>query len=82
MPSATLSDKAVAVFAFAAYHQLSSGEPVTDVVLEDRAGHTADPEAIAELEAGGMATKTGERAHFTETGKAKLAAVVEAIRNA
>ena len=35
MPSPTLSDKAVAVFAFAAYHQLSSGEAVVDVVLKD-----------------------------------------------
>ncbi len=30
-----LSDKAVAVFAFAAYHEMSSGETVVDVVLKD-----------------------------------------------
>ena len=37
-----LSDKAVAVFAFAAYHEMSSGETVVDVVLKDGAGHGKD----------------------------------------
>ena len=55
MPSNTLSDKAIAVFAFAAYHQLSSGETVVDVVLHDGAGHAADPEAIKELERSDLA---------------------------
>lgn len=80
MPSTTLTDKAVAVFAFAAYHQLSSGEAVVDVVLKDGAGHAADPEAVAELEAAGLARKDGDRAAFTDSGKAKLASVVEALR--
>ena len=80
MPSTTLSDKATAVFAFAAYHQLSSGEAVIDVVLKDGAGHSAA--AIEELEAAGLATKDGDRAAFTDAGKAKLEAVVAALRGA
>lgn len=82
MPSTTLSDKAIAVFAFAAYHQLSSGEAVIDVALKDGAGHFADPEAIAELEAAELARKEGDRAAFTDAGKAKLDAVITAMRGA
>ncbi len=82
MPSPTLSDKAVAVFAFAAYHQLSSGEAVVDVVLKDGAGHAADPQAIAELEAADLAKQDGDRATFTDGGKRRLAAVVTALRGA
>ena len=81
MPSTTLSDKAIAVFAFAAYHQLSSGEAVIDVVLKDGAGHAADPEAIEELEAADLAKKAGDRAAFTDAGKAKLESVIKALRD-
>ena len=82
MPSKTLSDEAIAVFAFAAYHQLSSGEAVIDVVLKDGAGHAADPKAIEELEAAGLARKDGDRAAFTDAGKARLDAVIAALRSA
>ncbi|WP_237479491.1 hypothetical protein [Lichenibacterium dinghuense] len=82
MASTTLSDKAKAVFAFAAYHQMSSGEPVIDVVLHDGAGHSADPEAIKELEAADLAKTKDDRAAFTDAGKAKLEAVIAAIRGA
>ena len=82
MASSSLSDKAIAVFAFAAYHQLSSGEAVIDVILKDGAGHAADPAAIAELEEGGLAKRDGDRAAFTDEGKARLAAVIEAMRGA
>ncbi|MGI3903480.1 MAG: hypothetical protein ACRYGP_19550 [Janthinobacterium lividum] len=82
MPSTTLSDKAIAVFAFAAYHQLSSGEAVVDVVLKDHAGHAADPAAIGELESSGLVRTDGERAIFTDIGRAKLAAVIAALRGA
>ena len=82
MASSKLSDKAIAVFAFAAYHQLSSGEAVVDVVLKDGAGHAADPEAIQELESADLAKKDGDRATFTEAGKARLAAVITAMRGA
>ena len=77
-----LSDKAIAVFAFAAYHALSSGETVVDVVLKDGAGHAADPSAIQELETAGLATREEERAVFTENGKAHLHAVIAALRDA
>ena len=82
MASRTLSDKAIAVFAFAAYHELSSGETVVDVVLKDGAGHAADPAAIRELEAAGLATTEEDRAVFTDGGKAHLQAVVSALRGA
>ena len=82
MPASPLSDKAVAVFAFAAYHQLSSGEAVVDVVLRDGAGHSADPAAIEELESRNLARAEADRAAFTDDGKALLAKAVEALRNA
>ena len=82
MASSSLSDKAIAVFAFAAYHELSSGDAVVDVVLKDGAGHFADPEAIEELEAAGLAKKNGDRAAFTDSGKARLATLIAAMRGA
>ena len=82
MPNQTLSDKAVAVFAFAAYHQLSSGEPVVDVVLQDKAGHKADPAAIAELEEKDLARAEDDRAVFTDRGRVTLGKVVDALRAA
>ena len=82
MPSITFSDEALAIFAFAAYHQLASGEPVVDVVLEDGAGHAADPKAVSELQTGGFIETAGGRAAFTETGRSKIAAVVAALRSA
>ena len=82
MPTEPLSDKAVAVFAFAAYHQLSSGEAVTDVVLQDGAGHAADPQAIAELEQRDLARSDGERATFTDDGRAQLGKIIDAMRSA
>ena len=77
-----LSDKAIAVFAFAAYHALSSGETVVDVVLQDGAGHAADPTAIRELEAAGLATTEKDRAVFTASGKTQLQGVIAALRGA
>ncbi len=77
-----LSDKGIAVFAFAAYHQLTSGETVTDVVLHDGAGHAADPQAIKELEESGLAKEENDRAVFTPDGQAMLTKVVDAIRGA
>ena len=82
MPDEGLSDKAVAVFAFAAYHELSSGEKVVDVVLRDGAGHAADPDAIRELEGKGLARVDGERAVFSDSGKAHLEKALAALREA
>jgi hypothetical protein len=75
-----LSDKARAVLAFAAYHQLASGETVKDVVLHDGAGHAAEPAAIRELEAVGNARVEHDRAVFTPQGQRALEKVVAAIR--
>ncbi|GGK31701.1 hypothetical protein GCM10011322_17870 [Salinarimonas ramus] len=75
-----LSDKALAVFAFAAYHQLESGEPVTGVVRRDGAGHKADEAAIEELREAGLATIEETRVEFTDQGEAVLAALVGALR--
>ena len=82
MNSTPLSPKALAVFAFALYHQLSSGEPVSGVVAADGAGHRADPDAVAELEAAGLARLEGERINFTETGLQRLAAALEGMERA
>ena len=77
-----LSDKGLAVFAFAAYHQFTSGEKVADVVLHDGAGHAADPQAVKEVEAAGLATVKNDRAEFTPDGQAMLGRVLDAIRGA
>lgn len=49
-----LSDGALAVFAFAAYHELSSGQRVLSVVREDGAGHRANAAAVDELDERGL----------------------------
>jgi hypothetical protein len=75
-----LSDKALAIFAFAAYHQLASGQTVSSVVQSDGAGHKADDEAVAELQARGLAQADGRTVHFTPDGESALAAVIESLR--
>ena len=75
-----LSDKALAVFAFAAYHQLESGEPVTGVVRRDGAGHHADEEAIRELSEAGLVTVEANRVQFSDQGEAVLGALIGALR--
>ena len=77
-----LSDKAVAVFAFAAYHQLESGQPVTKVIREDGKGHKADEEALNELAAADLARADGNAIVFTEGGLAMLAKAVDGLRSA
>ena len=74
-----LSDKAVAVFAFAAYHQLGSGQPVKSVVRSDGKGHSADEEAVAELVERALATADGNSIAFTESGLAVLAKAIEGL---
>jgi CTP-dependent riboflavin kinase len=76
----SLSDKAIAVFAFAAYHQLESGQRVSSVVQRDGAGHQADEEAIAELQDRGLATADGENITFTEDGEEALQRLVDGMR--
>jgi len=45
-----ISDRALAVFAFAAYHELESGQVVRSVARRDDAGHKADDAAVDELQ--------------------------------
>ena len=80
MPSLELSDKGLSIFTFAAYHQLSSGEKVSEVVLRDGAGHSADPQGVHEVEALGLVTKDGDRAVLTESGATFLESVLQQIR--
>ena len=75
-----LSDKGLAVFAFAAYHQLESGQPVTKVIREDGKGHRADEEAVRELEALGLARPEGNDIAFSENGLVTLTKAVDALR--
>ncbi len=76
----TLSDKALAVFAFAAYHQLESGQRVSSVVQRDGAGHRADDEAVRELTDRGLVRADGQSIHFTDEGERLLQTVIEGLR--
>jgi len=75
-----LSDKALAVFAFAAYHQLESGQRVSSVVQRDGAGHRADDEAVAELTGRGLVQADGHSVHFTPDGERALQEVIDTLR--
>ncbi|RYE52133.1 MAG: hypothetical protein EOP18_11240 [Rhizobiaceae bacterium] len=75
-----LSDKALAIFAFAAFHQLESGDAITSVIANDDAGHRADPEAVAELEAKELGALNGERFVFNVAGQLMLSQIIDRIR--
>ena len=77
-----LSDKALAVFAFAAYHQLESGQPVTKVIRSDGQGHEADGAAVEELQELRLATVAGNDIELTESGLAVLARSLDGLREA
>jgi len=77
-----LSDDARSILVFAAYHQIHSGDPVKEVVLDDGAGHHASSKGQAELEDGGLIRIDGKRAEITDEGQNVLATVIDAIRNA
>ena len=80
MVDAKLSDKALSIFTFAAYHGFLAGDPVREVVLDDGKGHRADPDGVAELESAGHIETNNGRGRFTDTGLAQLDRTVEAIR--
>jgi len=82
MADTTLSDAALSILAFAAYHSLVSGETVTRVVLDDGKGHHADAKGVEEMTEAGLLEPDGERGTLTEAGSAKLASVIDAIRSA
>jgi hypothetical protein len=75
-----LSDKALSVFVFAAYHELVSGQKVTSVIRRDHAGHVADPDGAAELERRGFITQNGDFLHLSAEGERFLEALLVAIR--
>ncbi len=77
-----LSDRALSIFAFAAYHHLISGQPVSSVVRRDGNGHHADPEGAAEVEQRGLATLSDDAITFTAPGVAFVETIVAAIRQA
>jgi chromosome segregation and condensation protein ScpB len=80
--AASLSDKALAVFAFAAYHQLESGQPVTSVIRSDGAGHKADEEAVSELVGQQLIASDGNDLVFSQQGLNILARIIEGLRTA
>jgi superfamily II helicase len=75
-----LSDGALAVFAFAAYHQLSSGQQVRRVVQRDGAGHQASDTAVAELKERGLIEADGEEIRFTDEGEQVLQSFISSLR--
>lgn len=77
-----LSDKALAVFAFAAYHQLGSGQAVRTVVRDDGNGHRADDEAVEELAARELVTVDGNDIRFSAGGLAALSRTIDGLRSA
>lgn len=76
-----LSDEALAVFVFAAYHQLSSGQRVRSVVQRDGAGHKASDAAISELETRGLIEADGDEIRFTDEGEGALQALLSSLRS-
>jgi len=76
-----LSDKALAVFAFAIYHQLESGDAVSGIVARDAAGHQADPEALKELSGLGLANVENGKINFTDAGQLLLGQLLDRLRN-
>lgn len=75
-----LSDKALSIFAFAAYHRLLSGERVASVIRKDGSGHEADPEGVAELERRGLVEAGEARIDLGEAAQAFTERLVEALR--
>ncbi|MBM6592744.1 hypothetical protein [Microvirga pudoricolor] len=76
----TISDRALAVFAFAAYHELESGQPVRSVARADQAGHKADDEAVAELTERGFVETDENYIRFTPTGEQLKQNVIDGLR--
>jgi hypothetical protein len=76
-----LSDEALAVFAFAAYHELSSGQRVRSVVQKDGTGHRANDATVDELDGRGLIKADGHEIVFTLAGEEVLQGVVSAIRD-
>ena len=80
MATQTLSDKGLSIITFAAYHQLASGENVVEVIIHDKAGHSANADGVKEVETLGLATIEGDKAVLTDSGRTLLEQVLQQIR--
>ena len=75
-----LTDKALAIFAFAMFHQFSGGEVVSAVMTADASGHRIDPKAASELQHLGLAQISGDKLIFTPAGALMLSQLVDRLR--
>jgi hypothetical protein len=75
-----ISDRGLAVLAFAIYHQLESGNRVTQVVLDDGSGHHADMEAVGELQRLDLIAADDRRVSFTKKGEAVIDEAIAGMR--
>lgn len=81
MPTdAGLSEQAAAVFVFAAYHELSSGQAVTRIARTDGQGHQADDAGVEELASRGLIEADDTNITFTDDGLAELGRLLATIR--
>ena len=55
---------------------------VTQVVMDDGAGHQADGEGVDELRRLGLVAVESGRVRFTETGEAMIERLIEGLRTA
>ena len=75
-----LTDRALAIFAFAVYHELESGTRVTSVIADDHAGHRADPAGVDELVQYDLARREADQIAFTERGAEMLQEMLATMR--
>ncbi len=75
-----LSDHALSILAFAAYHRLVSGERVTSVIRKDGAGHEADPKGVTELTERGLATADDAEISLSDEAQEAVETLVTAMR--
>jgi hypothetical protein len=77
-----ISDRALAVFAFAAYHELESGQVVRSVARRDDAGHKADDAAVDELQKQGYIEADENFIRFTASGERLKQSVIDGLHKA
>ena len=77
-----LSDAALGIFAFAIYHQLDSGEPVTRVVADDGKGHRANPAGVEELQQRELGSLEDGFISFTPAGMQMIEQLIGRLRAA
>ena len=54
-----LSGMVLSLYVLATFHELASGKKATSIFRNDRAGHAADPERIADLACDGLVIRHG-----------------------